>query len=34
MSRTKGAGAGAPAAVPAAPAFAEESGGGDDDVPF
>jgi hypothetical protein len=33
MSRTKGAGAGAPAAVPAAPSFGEESGG-DDDVPF
>ena len=36
MSRTKGAGAGAP--VAAAPAFAEETahagGGGDDDVPF
>ena len=37
MSRTKGAGAGAPATVPAAPAFAEDSGGGgggEDDVPF
>jgi single-strand DNA-binding protein len=36
MSRTKGPGAGAPAAVSAAPAFAEESsgGGGEDDVPF
>ncbi len=35
MSRTKGAGAGAPAAMAAAPAFAEESGGGgEDDVPF
>jgi single-strand DNA-binding protein len=39
MSRTKGAGAGTPATVPAAPAFAEDSGGGgggggEDDVPF
>jgi single-strand DNA-binding protein len=35
MSRTKGAGAASPAPVPAAaPAFAEESGGGEDDVPF
>ncbi len=37
MSRTKGVGAGAPAAMAAAPAFAEESGGGgggEDDVPF
>ena len=38
MSRTKGAGgtgAGAPATVPAAPAFAaDEHGGADDDVPF
>jgi single-strand DNA-binding protein len=36
MSRTKGAaGAGAPATVPAsAPAFGEETQGGDDDVPF
>ena len=36
MSRTKGAGAGAPAAVAATPGFAaDESGaGGDDDVPF
>jgi single-strand DNA-binding protein len=37
MSRTKGAGTGAPATVPAAPAFAEDSaggGGGEDDVPF
>ena len=38
MSRTKGAGgtagAGAPAAVSAAPAFAAEEHGGDDDVPF
>jgi len=35
MSRTKGPGAGAPAAVPAAaPAFAEETAGGEDDVPF
>jgi len=37
MSRTKGAGAGVPATVPAAPAFAEDSGGGgggEDDVPF
>ena len=37
MSRTKGAGTGAPAAVTAAPAFAEEASGGsggEDDVPF
>ena len=38
MSRTKGAGgtagAGAPAAVSAAPAFAADEHGGDDDVPF
>jgi single-strand DNA-binding protein len=35
MNRIKGAGAGAPAAMAAAPAFAEESGGGsEDDVPF
>jgi hypothetical protein len=35
MSRTKGPGAGAPATVPAAPSFNEESGGGnEDDVPF
>lgn len=36
MSRTKGGvGAGAPAAVPAASSFSEESGGGgEDDVPF
>ena len=36
MSRTKGgAGAGTPAAVPAAPAFAgSDDTGGDDDVPF
>jgi single-strand DNA-binding protein len=32
MSRTKGAGASP--AMAAAPAFAEESGGGEDDVPF
>jgi single-strand DNA-binding protein len=34
MSRTKGAAAGAPAAVSAAPAFSADEHGGDDDVPF
>jgi len=34
MSRTKGAGAGAPAAVGAPQGFADEAPGGDDDVPF